>query len=93
MTTDEQITALRTELDALRVAFAELRAAAVDELRKYSEALAGSANTPAWYQHQLMCGLLASRKNIILSGEAAEYWGDVSAIYAAGIKRGIYPKE
>lgn len=91
--TDEQIGALQAEVDGLRQALAELKAAAVEEMRKCSEAVAGTAITPAFYQHQLMCGLLASRKDVILSEEANTYWWQVSAIYKAGVERGIYPKE
>lgn len=44
-------------------------------------------------KHQLMCGLLASRKDVIPSEEANTYWWQVSAIYKAGVERGIYPRE
>ena len=73
MTTEEQIQALQAEIDGLRRAFEELKTAAVDQISHLSEALRGTTITPAFYKHQLMCGLLASRKDVILSEEANTY--------------------
>lgn len=102
MTTEEQIKALQAEVDGLRLAFALYHTQVAewrDRMQQVSDKMVevSSESTQRFIEpaikHQLMCGLLASRKDVILSEEANTYWWQVSAIYKAGVERGIYPRE
>ena len=102
MTTEEQIKALQAEVDGLRLAFAQYHTQVAewrDRMQQVSDKMVevSSESTQRFIEpaikHQLMCGLLASRKGVILSEEANTYWWQVSAIYKAGVERGIYPRE
>ena len=100
--TDEQIEALQAEVDGLRQAFAQYHTQVAEwcvRMQQVSDKIfdVASESTQRFIEpvikHQLMCGLLASRKDVILSEGANTYWWQVSAIYKAGVERGIYPRE
>ena len=102
MTTEEQIKALQTEVDGLRQAFAQYHTQVAEwcvRMQQVSDKIfdVASESTQRFIEpvikHQLMCGLLASRKDMIVGDDATAYWRQVSAIYKAGVERGIYPKE